>query len=64
MPNDPTPSFGGTRLWKQAILKVLAQIKQVSGVDGLASLAIKDYILHIYVWQSHIMQFLSLKLFF
>ena len=30
----------------------------------LASLAIKDYILHIYVCKSHIMQFLYLKLFF
>ena len=34
--------------------------KQVSGVGGLA---IKNYILHIYVGQSRIMQFLYLKLF-
>ena len=33
-------------------------------MDGLASLTIKDYILHIYVCKSHIMQFLYLKLFF
>ena len=33
-------------------------------MGGLALLAIKDYILYIYVFQSRIMQFLYLKLFF
>ena len=33
-------------------------------MGGLASLAIKDYTLRIYVCQSRIMQFLYLKLFF
>ena len=38
--------------------------KQVNGVGGLALLTIKNLILHIYICQSRIMQFLHLKLFF
>ena len=36
---------GASRFGKQAFFIVLAQIKQVSGVGRLSSLAIKDYIL-------------------
>ena len=49
---------------KQTLIEILFKKKQVTGVGGLTLLAIKDYILHIYVRQSHIMQFLYLKLFF
>ena len=38
---------GALRFGKQTFFIVLAQIKQVSGVGGLASLAIKDYILQV-----------------
>ena len=48
-----------TKHWQKCVFK-----KQVSGMGGLASLAIKDYILHIYVCKSYIMHFLYLKLFF
>ena len=33
--------------WETGFFIVLAQIKQVSGVGGLASLAIEDYILQV-----------------
>ena len=36
-----------TLFWETGFFIVLAQIKQVSGVGGLASLAIKDYILQV-----------------
>ena len=42
---NPVAWFSSVQLDKHAIFIVLAQIKQVSGVGGLASLAIKDYIL-------------------
>ena len=48
MQDYPTPASEGFGFEKQAIFKVLAQIKQVSGVGGLASLAIKDYILQFW----------------
>ena len=45
---NPVAWFSSVQLDKHAIFIVLAQIKQVSGVGGLASLAIKDYILQFW----------------